>query len=54
MVGAGEGKVSRLVRLEDKLAALAGTHGDLAAGKDYINIHTAANKGGEIRGQLGP
>ena len=27
---------------------------DLAAGKDYINIHTAANKGGEIRGQLGP
>ena len=27
---------------------------DLAAGKDYINIHTAANKGGEIRGQLTP
>jgi hypothetical protein len=25
---------------------------DLAAGKCYINIHTAANKGGEIRGQL--
>jgi hypothetical protein len=25
---------------------------DLAAGKLYINIHTAANKGGEIRGQL--
>lgn len=27
---------------------------DLAAGKDYVNIHTAANKGGEIRGQITP
>jgi len=27
---------------------------DLAAGKCYVNIHTAANKGGEIRGQLMP
>ncbi len=27
---------------------------DLAAGKCYINIHTAANKGGELRGQLVP
>lgn len=27
---------------------------DLAAGKCYVNIHTAANKGGEIRGQLTP
>jgi CHRD domain len=27
---------------------------DLAAGKCYINIHTAAHKGGEIRGQLAP
>jgi len=25
---------------------------DLAAGKYYINIHTAENKGGEIRGQV--
>jgi hypothetical protein len=25
---------------------------DLTAGKWYINIHTAANKGGEIRGQV--
>jgi hypothetical protein len=25
---------------------------DLKAGKFYINIHTAENKGGEIRGQL--
>jgi len=25
---------------------------DLAAGKCYVNIHTAANKGGEVRGQL--
>ena len=27
---------------------------DLQAGKLYVNIHTAANKGGEIRGQLTP
>ena len=27
---------------------------DLKAGKWYANIHTAANKGGEIRGQLVP
>lgn len=27
---------------------------DLSAGKCYVNIHTAANKGGEIRGQLAP
>ena len=25
---------------------------DLAAGKCYVNIHTAANKGGEVRGQI--
>ncbi len=25
---------------------------DLLAGKYYVNIHTAANKGGEIRGQI--
>ena len=25
---------------------------DLEAGKYYVNIHTAANRGGEIRGQL--
>ena len=27
---------------------------DLQAGKCYVNVHTAANKGGEIRGQLVP
>ncbi|HKF73359.1 MAG TPA: CHRD domain-containing protein [Stellaceae bacterium] len=27
---------------------------DIKAGKWYANIHTAANKGGEIRGQLTP
>lgn len=27
---------------------------DLEAGKYYVNIHTAVNKGGEIRGQLMP
>jgi len=27
---------------------------DLTAGKCYVNVHTAANKGGELRGQLVP
>jgi len=27
---------------------------DLEAGKWYFNVHTAAHKGGEIRGQLAP
>jgi hypothetical protein len=27
---------------------------DLMSGKDYVNIHTAQNKGGEIRGQITP
>jgi hypothetical protein len=27
---------------------------DLHAGKCYVNIHTGANKGGELRGQLVP
>ena len=34
------------VTLTDEQAA------DLAAGKYYINVHTAANPGGEIRGQV--
>ena len=33
---------------------LASQVADLKAGKWYINVHTAANKGGEIRGQLMP
>jgi len=27
---------------------------NLAAGKCYVNVHTAKNKGGELRGQLAP
>ena len=27
---------------------------DLQAGKCYVNVHTEANKGGELRGQLTP
>lgn len=27
---------------------------NFSAGKTYINVHTAANKGGEIRGQIKP
>ncbi len=46
---AGAGKTSPLegsATLTDAQAA------DLAAGKWYVNVHTAANKGGEIRGQV--
>ena len=28
--------------------------GQLASGQWYVNVHTAANPGGEIRGQLRP
>jgi hypothetical protein len=34
---------------DDKAGALASA---LTAGQAYVNIHTDANKGGEIRGQL--
>jgi len=27
---------------------------DLKAGNLYVNVHTAKNKGGEVRGQLTP
>jgi hypothetical protein len=30
----------------------AAQYGDLSAGRWYVNLHTAANPGGEIRGQL--
>jgi len=43
---AGTSPVSGEATLTDAQAA------DLAAGKYYINIHTAANPGGEIRGQV--
>ena len=35
---------------DDKAAALAAA---LTGGLAYVNIHTAANPGGEVRGQLG-
>lgn len=43
---AGTSPVSGNATLTDAQAA------DLVAGKYYINIHTAANPGGEIRGQV--
>jgi hypothetical protein len=42
----GTSPVSGSATLTDAQAA------DLVAGKYYINIHTAANPGGEIRGQV--
>ena len=43
---AGTSPVTGSATLTDAQAA------DLTAGKYYINIHTAANPGGEIRGQV--
>ena len=38
--------------IEGQATLTAAQVSDLMAGKWYANIHTAANKGGEIRGQL--
>ena len=43
---AGTSPIKGSATLTDAQAA------DLLAGKDYVNLHTAANKGGEIRGQI--
>ena len=43
---AGTSPVSGSATLTDAQAA------DLTAGKYYVNVHTAANPGGEIRGQV--
>ena len=40
--------------LEGSAAITDAQLADLMAGKDYVNVHTAANKGGEIRGQITP
>jgi len=37
---------------EGKTQITAAQAADIAAGRTYVNIHTAQNKGGEIRGQL--
>jgi Cu/Zn superoxide dismutase len=46
MAGADKGAFEGSATLTDAQAA------DLMGGKLYVNIHTAANKGGEIRGQV--
>ncbi len=38
--------------LEGTATLTAEQEADLMAGKWYVNVHTATNKGGEIRGQL--
>jgi len=40
--------------IEGKATLTAAQVADLMAGRWYANVHTAANKGGEIRGQLAP
>jgi Cu/Zn superoxide dismutase len=40
--------------LEGKATLTDAQLADLTSGKDYLNIHTANNKGGEIRGQIAP
>ena len=38
--------------LEGKQTVTDAQLADITGGKTYVNVHTAANKGGEIRGQL--
>ena len=61
-VGCNEGGVVTLakpdaqlfeLRRHRRVDVLVGA-ADLVAGRYYINIHTAANPGGEIRGQVMP
>ena len=40
--------------LEGQATLTAAQAADYMAGKWYVNVHTAANKGGEIRGQVTP
>ena len=40
--------------IEGRATLTAAQVADLMAGKWYANVHTAANKGGEIRGQMMP
>jgi CHRD domain len=46
IAGADKGSFEGSATLSDEQAT------DLMAGKWYVNVHTAANKGGEIRGQV--
>ena len=46
IVGADKGSFEGSATLTDTQAE------DLMAGKWYVNVHTAANKGGEVRGQV--
>jgi hypothetical protein len=46
IAGADKGSFEGSATLTDEQAA------DLMAGKWYVNVHTAANKGGEVRGQV--
>jgi hypothetical protein len=40
--------------MEGSSTLTAAQAADYLAGKWYVNVHTAANKGGEIRGQVTP
>jgi hypothetical protein len=46
IAGADKGSFEGSATLNDAQAA------ELMAGKWYVNVHTAANKGGEVRGQV--
>jgi CHRD domain len=47
-----KGKLARPIK--GSATVTAAQMADLEAAKYYVNIHAAANKGGEIRGQLQP
>ena len=54
VVGLGPQGQALASPLEGKATLTDEQIADLKAGKHYVNIHTMASKGGEIRGQIAP
>ena len=52
MVNIGKASAGMKSPMEGKDAVTDAQIADITAGKSYVNVHTAANKGGEIRGQI--
>lgn len=52
LAGAGSGTVEGLMNGQTRALPWTVSYADLMAGKWYVNLHTAANPNGEVRGQV--